>query len=148
MEQERKYIRLYGYDYSKNGAYFVTVCTHERQKLFGNKVIIPSGWYMETDQMQYGEPDVETSESSVGATLHGCNSFPEGSNVSSVIDWFKTMTPNEYIRMVMEGILPRFNRRVWQRGYYDHVIRNRDDLLECRKYIKQNPVKALYEKDF
>jgi putative transposase len=35
---QRKSPRLQGYDYSQNGAYFVTICTHERQSLFGDVV--------------------------------------------------------------------------------------------------------------
>jgi len=66
-------------------------------------------------------------------------------NIEKILDWFKTMTTNEYIHLVKEGILPPFDHHVWQRGYYDHVIRNRDDLYECRKYIKNNPARWLNE---
>ena len=60
------------------------------------------------------------------------------------MDWFKTMTTNEYIRMVREGYLPPFQRHVWDRAFYDRVIRSRDELYEIRKYIKNNPIKWMY----
>ena len=160
MEKRRKYIRLYGYDYSKNGAYFLTLCTYDRQKLFGEEVITPNSWYKESGSMQYGE----ISDSPVGATpcgrpntvsmiekwihkipekfqnvvidyyaimpdhvhlvlfilndwddhmgspLHGNLKNKGKHTVSDVIDWFKTMTTNEYIRMVREGYLPPFQK--------------------------------------
>ena len=56
-------------------------------------------------------------------------------NLPEIIDWFKTMTTNEYIKGVKNGLFPRFDKHVWQRSYYEHVIRNEDDLYEIRKYI-------------
>jgi len=196
---KRKYIRLYGFDYSRIGAYFVTICTYKRQRLFGEKTIFPVSWYKETGGMQYREINDETSDLSVGATLCGrpktidmiecwiheipkkfncvdidyyvimpdhvhlililkdirddhigsplqtSNEEPLKPKLGQILDWFKTMTTNEYIHLVKEGILPPFDHHVWQRGYYDHVIRNRDDLYECRKYIKNNPARWLNE---
>ncbi len=66
------------------------------------------------------------------------------SRVPDIIKWFKTMTTNEYIRLVKDGKVKSFATHLWQRGYYDHVIRNRDDLKECRRYIKSNPKNTDY----
>ena len=60
-------------------------------------------------------------------------------SIPTVIEWFKTMTTNEYIRSVKEGQYPPFQKSVWQRGYYEHIIRNIDDLSEIRNYIVRNP---------
>jgi REP element-mobilizing transposase RayT len=49
------------------------------------------------------------------------------------------MTTNEYIKGVKNGFYPAFNGHVWQRNYYEHIIRNEDDLNEIRKYIEANP---------
>ena len=48
---------------------------------------------------------------------------------------------NAYIRAVREGVLPPFRRAVWQRGFYDHVIRNDADLAATRRYLMENPVR-------
>ena len=58
-----------------------------------------------------------------------------------VMDWFKTMSTNEYIRGVKAGDYPRFEKRLWQRNYYEHVIRCETELYEVRKYIEENPLK-------
>ena len=63
-------------------------------------------------------------------------------SISTVMDWFKTMTTNEYIRMVKRGDVQPFNKHVWDRSFYDRVIRSRDELYEIRKYIKENPAKV------
>ncbi len=57
------------------------------------------------------------------------------------IQWFKTMTTNEYIRGVNESRWPTFIKRFWQRNYYEHVIRDERDLNRIREYIVNNPLK-------
>jgi REP element-mobilizing transposase RayT len=58
-----------------------------------------------------------------------------------IVQWFKNMTTNEYIRRVeFDGWEP-FPGRLWQRNYYDHIIRDDNDLNRARRYIKNNPVR-------
>jgi len=56
-------------------------------------------------------------------------------------DWFKTMTTNEYIRNVRQHNWPRFDAKLWQRNYYEHIIRNDVELNRIREYIANNPAK-------
>ena len=58
-----------------------------------------------------------------------------GPPLHEVVEWFKTMTTNEYIRGVKSDIYPPFNRRVWQRSYHDHIIRNEEEYLKIWQYI-------------
>lgn len=64
-----------------------------------------------------------------------------GSPLHRVVQWFKTMTTNEYIRNVTTKRWKPFSRRLWQRNYYEHVIRNEDKLNKIRQYIQFNPLK-------
>jgi len=50
------------------------------------------------------------------------------------------MATNEYIRGVKSGNFKPFKKRLWQRNYYEHVIRDEDDLNEIRQYIIDNPL--------
>jgi len=59
--------------------------------------------------------------------------------VSTIIQWFKTMTTNECIREVKNGNLPRFNNQIWQRSFYDHIIRKNESLNKIKEYIIINP---------
>ena len=74
MELPRKKLRNSNIDYSRSGAYFLTLCAHDRQMLFGNRPLIPKEWYKETGRFQYINNDVgnELSPSTVGTTLRGC----------------------------------------------------------------------------
>lgn len=69
----------------------------------------------------------------------------DSTNLSTVIQWFKTMTTNEYIHGVKHhGWIP-FAGKLWQRNYWDHIIRNETDLHRIREYIQANP--ARWESD-
>ncbi len=62
-----------------------------------------------------------------------------GSSLPEVVQWFKTMTTNEYIRGVKQQGWLRFDGRLWQRNYYEHVIRSEGSLQAIREYIVNNP---------
>ena len=65
--------------------------------------------------------------------------------VSDIVQSFKRYSTLEYIRMVKEGLLPPFEKQIWQRTFYDHIIRNRDDYNEVYKYIYENPIKWTFD---
>jgi len=57
------------------------------------------------------------------------------------VQWFKTMTTNEYIKMVKQNSLPPFDKHIWQRNYWEHIIRNEQSYADISNYIKTNPLK-------
>jgi REP element-mobilizing transposase RayT len=61
------------------------------------------------------------------------------SSLGTIIQWFKTMTTNEYIRGVNDMNWPAFDKRLWQRNYYEHIIRNAKSYQEISDYILNNP---------
>ncbi len=61
------------------------------------------------------------------------------------ISWFKRMTTNQYIQNVKNNNWRPFNKRLWQRNYHDHIIRNDKSLNNIRQYIQTNP--ATWDKD-
>jgi hypothetical protein len=65
------------------------------------------------------------------------------------MQFVKTMTTNDYIRGVKAGILAPFEIKLWQKSYYDHVIRNQQDYDETWQYIENNPSKwmLVYQKE-
>jgi putative transposase len=79
----------------------------------------------------------------IGSPLQEPND-PTGSplqkpTISHMIQWFKTMTTNKCIRGVKSGIFPSFEKHLWQRNYWEHIIRNEKSLTQIREYIKSNP---------
>ncbi|MDR2497460.1 MAG: transposase [Tannerellaceae bacterium] len=64
-----------------------------------------------------------------------------GSPLYSVVQWFKTMTTNEYIRGVKTLNWQPFDKKLWQRNYYEHIIRNDQSYQNISDYILNNPLK-------
>jgi putative transposase len=63
-----------------------------------------------------------------------------GAPLQQIVRWFKTMTTNEYIRGIRDHGWPRFEKHLWQRNYYEHIIRDETDLVRIRRYIVNNPL--------
>jgi len=51
------------------------------------------------------------------------------------------MTTNLYLKGIQKNNWPSFNGKLWQRNYYEHIIRNERELEVYRKYIEKNPAK-------
>lgn len=153
----RRSIRLQGYDYTRAGAYFVTICTQNREHLFGEVVtgemrlnemgrIVAETWRWLATQYDY----VELDEWIVMPNhLHGIIVITDncrgGSRtaptvkrkpIGRLIGAFKTVSTK---RINEHRGTPGFP--IWQRNYYEHIIRNEDDLEAIRRYIACNPLR-------
>jgi REP element-mobilizing transposase RayT len=64
-----------------------------------------------------------------------------GPPLHRVVQWFKTMTTNEYIRGVKNHGWPLFDGKLWQRNYYEHIIRTPASHEKIADYIIHNPTK-------
>ena len=171
----RKSIRLKDYDYSSNGYYFVTICVQNREKLFGeivgatlcgrpnNPDKIITKWLLELEN-KFNDIKIDeyiimpnhihfiikrTGDHTGSTGDHtGSTGDHTGSPLRDIIGWFKTMTTNEYIAGVKCGKFIPFKGRLWQRNYYEHIIRNYDDYINISEYIQNNPLKWEYDKLF
>ena len=92
--------------------------------------------------------DNETNSGNVTNSGNETNSDNEnikgehiGSPLRAVVQWFKTMTTNEYIRGVKNKKWQRFDKKLWQRNYWEHIIRNENENYRIAKYIVDNPLK-------
>jgi putative transposase len=61
--------------------------------------------------------------------------------LGQIIQWFKTLTTNRYITGVKQLGWPPFPGSLWQRNYYEHIVRNDRELRKIREYVRYNPLK-------
>ncbi len=143
LKPERKPLRLENYNYSSIGAYFVTVCLQNRAALLKNNEAkqMVEKWLSEIPK-KFKNVTLDCYVV-MKDHIHIIIFINEenGTNLAHIMDWFKTMTTNEYIRGVRQGIYKPFEKKFWQRSYNDHIIRNDEDLNEKRQYILNNPIK-------
>jgi REP element-mobilizing transposase RayT len=65
--------------------------------------------------------------------------------LSRVVQWFKTMTTNAYLRGVKENGWPTCPGKLWQRNYFEHVIERGNALNAIRRYIQENPLRWAFD---
>ncbi len=178
-KHHRRSIRLRDYDYSQEGAYFVTMCTQNRECLFGDVVdeemalndagkMIKTVWDeipqfycgIETDELIIMPNHIHGIIIIVGAGPRACpdrhracpddvsqpnqTGQPQGVaptlSLPDVVHRYKTMTTKRYTDCVKQDHWPPFPGKLWQRNYYDHIIRNEKKLNKIREYITHNPL--------
>lgn len=71
----------------------------------------------------------------------------KGVSLGEIVQWLKTMTTNDFIRGVKESGWPRFDGKLWQRNYFEHVIRDEKALNNIRRYIQANPLMWPHDRD-
>lgn len=152
---QRKSIRIKGFDYSTPGAYFVTICTQNRQKLFG---IINNGKSQLNSFGLIVKKEIDNIESHYANVridryiimpdhLHMIivisePFFPAGINpcptikcdIPNIVGKFKASVT----RNVGNAFMHSENKKIWQTSFYDHVIRNENDYLKICEYIETN----------
>lgn len=147
-KHHRRSIRLKDYDYSHEGAYFVTICTHKRECLFGDvcdgaMALNTLGQFVADTWQRLAtfHPHLEVSTFIVMPNhLHGIlvlhKTESQQKPIGQIIGPFKsfsTKTINQ--RRDTPGAA------VWQRNYYERIIRNEAMLNAISLYIAENPSK-------
>ncbi len=163
VTHRRRSIRLKKYDYSQSGAYFVTVCTKNRKCLFGKIVdgnmflngiglMIQMVWGaipeyysgIKIDKFAIMPNHIHGIIIIVGAGPRACpgEGQPRGVaptlSLPDVVHRFKTITTKQYVDGVKQRGWTRFSGRLWQRNYYEHIIRDETELNLAREYIINN----------
>lgn len=165
----RKPLRLTGYDYSSEGGYFITIVTHQRLPFFGNihddKVVLSQAgevarveWF-ETRRLRENVELFADEFVVMPNHIHGIIWVLDGPSVGVE----RRSTPTKRA-LVIPGSIPAIIRAyksavtyaintiqntlgqpVWQRNYYEHIIRDEKDYGNIVEYIYQNPLN--WEKD-
>ena len=153
---QRKSVRLADYDYATCGAYFITVCTANRQQLFWRDL-----------QADPTEPHTLPLSTLGKIADQGIRQIPFHYDGVSV-DQYCIMPDHIHLILRLEtqingriisaptvstviGSMKRWVSRqignpIWQKSFYDHAIRNQQDYDEVWSYIENNPAKYLLKK--
>lgn len=171
----RRSIRLKEYDYSSPGWYYVTICTQNQECVLGNVVdgkmvlnqlgeIVQSEWLktpavrinLELDEFVVMPNHFHgililnelSNEINVGATgpvaptnqsTNQNHPTLTSNSLGSIIGQFKSVVTKK----IHKNVYKHFK---WQRNYYEHIIRNDQELYQIRKYIRENPLKWYLDK--
>ena len=156
---KRKDTRLKGFDYSKTGAYFLTVCTQKRKNILWAIVVegsplprlspygeIVDRWIQKIPE-KYSEVSVDCyviMPNHIHILLSIVNDRGRektSSTVDTIIGWLKYQTTKE-----INKFRGTAGDKIFQRSFYDHIIRNREDYYDICRYIYENPTRWYYDK--
>lgn len=169
----RRSIRLQGYDYSGEGLYFVTICVQDMKCLFGKVVdgemllneagkIINETWFDLPNHNPYIELDawcimpnhvhgiiiinntpvgVDSKSTRNNIEQAGLEPAPTKHPLSEIIRQFKTFSAKR-INQVNNTV----GKKLWQRNYYEHIIRNSTSYTNIAEYILSNPANWMTDK--
>ena len=155
-------IRLCRYDYTWSGAYFVTLCVHNRTCIFGSIIeeemilnrygdVAQREW-LKTEEVRN---NIKLDEFIIMPNhLHGIIVITQNDRtnrfslnrpapilyrrtIGSVIGQFKSIVTKQIWAMGRHDFK-------WQRNYYEHIIRDQESLNKIRQYIKENPIRWKY----
>lgn len=129
MEQYpvRKNLRLKDYNYSSNGYYFITICARDRRVFRDNQEIIRETLYSLPQRYKGVSLDYSVV---MDDHLHSILILNDsGKTISEVVRQFKAFVT-----------LKTKRKEIWQKGFYEHVIRNEKALEKIREYIQNNPL--------
>lgn len=162
----RRSIRLPDYDYRRSGVYFVTVRTYQHTSLFGRITdgdvvrndlgnVVHSEWlhvaqartnvlldnYVIMPNHLHGIVVIKSENDHVGSSyIPMANRKRRGTLLSgslgAIVGHFKAAVSRRAKRLELG-----YNTIIWQRNYYEHIIRNEKSLNEIRKYIHENPAR-------
>ena len=157
---KRKPRRLKGYDYSTQGAYFITICTHNRKHLFSN-IVGTIHELSENKLTQYGEfakQVIEILPDRFNVSIPKYVIMPN--HIHLIIEIYNNdknrairESPLQYHRSVIDKMIGFLkmnvskkihaadNEKIWQRSYHDHIIRGEKDYQKISEYIDTNPIK-------
>ena len=174
----RRSIRLRGYDYSGPGAYFITICTHNRKCLFGKitdgKMVLNHAghvakkcWQAIPDHFPHATIDEfiimpnhihgiiflnNNGGANVGANV-GAKNFSPLRQRYRTTPHGTSKTIGSMVRGFKIGVTKWFRQNtrihhVWQRNYWEHIVRDEQELARIRQYIVNNPAKWELDRNF
>jgi len=171
-KHHRRSIRLSGWDYRTAAPYFVTICTYQREPLFDDSAlgdiaknawqaipgqtsrVVLDEWILMPNHLHGivvltgGNSNFVSSDrfdmrwaSQTGSVPRSFSNVPAGS-LGSVIRSYKAVVTRQIRRMKRSP-----SDKVWQRGYYERIIRDDAELERIRAYIQNNPARWAAEHD-
>ncbi|MEF2838755.1 MAG: transposase [Oscillospiraceae bacterium] len=153
---KRKQNRLTEYDYSTTNAYFITICTEHRKNLFWSDVgaIIDRPKNVPLTNLgiivRQSIEDIPIHYSVISVDhyvimpnhVHLLLQIHSDSNGRSMI----APTISTVVRLMKGTVSKQSGFPIWQKGFYDHVIRNEGDYQDIWNYIEGNPSKWVEDK--
>ena len=156
---KRKATHLKCFDYSENHRYFITICSDERRKSF-SEITVGEGLAPPGIRLSAIGKIIEEQLTSIptrycGVTIENYVIMPNHIHLLLLLENTGGASPSPTTHAVVcsfKSLVTRACRnagiteKIWQRSYYDHIIRNEDDYKNTWQYIDNNPARWAEDK--
>ena len=157
---KRKPTRLKTFDYNAIGAYFITLCTENRRQILSRIVgvdvlgdpknvdLLPYGIVADKYIKQMSEfyENISVDQYVIMPNhIHMLLFVSDDGSPRTSTPTKQTSTVPHFVSTFKRFCNKEYGENIWQRGFYDHVIRNREDYDEIKKYINKNPLRWYYD---
>ena len=156
----RKRNRLDGYPYDSCGMYFITLCTLDRKSLFWENVGAITDRPQEITLSRYGkiveEALMQIPQVYPAVFVESYTVMPNHIHLLLSVGLDEGGRPvvaptiSRIVQQLKGIVVKRIGRPIWQKSFYDHIIRDQRDYEEHLRYIEENPLKweldELYKK--
>lgn len=154
---KRKQIRLKEYDYSTDGAYFVTMCTKDKKHIFWNENVKLVG----ANCVRLQEEKLSLVGRIIDNEIKGIDGIYDNiikidkyvvmpNHIHMIIIINKNNgrtqfapTVSRIVKQFKGAVTKKIGKSIWQRSFYEHIIRNEIEYAEIWNYIDSNPYKWL-----
>ena len=153
---KRKDIRIPNFDYSTPGAYFITVCTAHREKIFWNcvgaDIIRPQNVPLSAAGKIVEQAICQIPNHYENVSVDKYCIMPDHIHLILRMEADKSgrmisaPTVSTVVGSMKRWVSRQIGRPIWQKSFYDHAIRNQQDYDEIRQYIENNPMKYYLKK--
>jgi len=171
INHHRKLIRLGAYDYSQAGYYFVTIVSHQRKNSFGKIIeremnlnqiglIVEEVWNAIPSHYSYVSTDayIIMPNHFHGILIINDTNVVGARHASPLRDVDSTQHKRQPLGIIIGSFKSAVTKRVhdlgllsqekiWQRGYYEHIIRDEQDYRKNYEHIEANPIKWLLDEE-
>ena len=146
----RKRIRIKNYDYTKENIYFITICTKDRLELLGK---IGSENYIKLSQEgKIAKDNIDNidniEEIYDNAKIHEHIIMPNHIHILLEIKNKKKTTISKIIKHYKTNVSKEITYSIWQKSFYEHIVRNEKEYLKIKEYIKSNIINWNKDKYF
>lgn len=143
----RKSIRIKDYDYSKENIYFITICINNRLELLGK--IIKEDYIELTHEGKIAKQNINKIEEIYdNVIINEYIIMPNHIHMLLEIKYKKDISISKIIKHYKTNVSKEIKYSIWQKSFYEHIVRNEKEYLEIKEYIQNNIINWKTDKYF
>jgi len=142
----RKRIRLQNYDYSEENMYFITICVKNRLEILGK--IIDENIKLTKEGNIVKQNINNIAQTYKNVIIDEYVIMPNHIHILLFINYKNSITISKIIKHFKTNITKEIEYSIWQKSFYEHIVRNKKEYFKIKEYIRNNIINWRKDKYF